>query len=73
MNIKDIERYVKENDITFDFDNSNIIDYIPTLTHKKPMSKEDMEKWSAQIREAAINCDCRLLVVDSINGGLKEV
>ena len=74
INIKDIEKYVKDNNITWsDYENGpHLIDYIDTLPKHLATSEEDMKKWASKIQEACKESKATLLIVDSINGGYKE-
>jgi len=73
MNIKDIEKFIEDNNITFDFENNpRFIDYIDTFPTVKNEQVDNMIHEVAE-KMKELGKDKQILIVDSINGGLKEI
>jgi ribosomal silencing factor RsfS len=74
MNIIEIQKYIEENGaIYLDVEHScRCIDYTNIfLTASSEQTKEMIAKFAEELKEAGK--DKKFLVIDSLNGGLKEV
>ena len=66
MNIKEIQQYIKDNNITSDFENEpRLIDYYGTIG-VKPMSKEKAQEIFDGLKEVIRQKGIKFTVVDSI-------
>ena len=66
--IKDIQKYIKDNNITSDIENEpRLIDYVDTIGIK-PMSKEKAEEIFDKLKEIIKEKGCKFVVVDSLSG-----
>jgi len=69
MKIEEIQKYIKDNNITFiDFENDyRPIDYVNTVGIK-PISKEKVEEIFERLNEIAREKDIKFIVIDSLSG-----
>jgi len=68
MNIEEIQKYIKDNNITSDFENDyRPIDYVNTMSSVSPISKDRMKELINEFSKAVKESGIKFVVIDSLS------